>query len=112
MTRKAKLKQALTAIVDAMLPEDKPAPPPAPPSPPPDHAPYIKADMSMCCSRHDDEFERRMRPYQGSLVMPLHEWIKASEIARTRESNPFNMPSVGPALDAHRARVRWRPGRT
>jgi hypothetical protein len=60
MTRKAKLKQALAAIVDAMLPEEKPSPPPAkPPSAPNDHSSHITADLRMCCARHDAEFERR-----------------------------------------------------
>jgi hypothetical protein len=82
MTRKEKLKAALAAIVDTLVPDDKPpaTPPPVPePASPREHRTYFRPDGTICCPAHDAEFERSGRAYREPLMIPLHEWVRGPQ---------------------------------
>jgi hypothetical protein len=80
MTRRQKLKAALAAIVDAMVPEETLPPPPAAPSPPgPGHQAHLVpavGGFTMCCPAHEAQYEASCRRGPPRLtVIPFERWL-------------------------------------
>jgi hypothetical protein len=72
------LRQLLDDVAEAETPT---SPTPQPPIVPPqqgDHRPYLRADMSPCCAKHDDDFTSRNRRINRFVI----------DLLRAPEPNP------------------------
>jgi hypothetical protein len=67
----------LQRLLEALVHDARPAPPPTPPArPEADHQAYITADSSLCCARHDREFEASVRRARPTILVPLEDLLR------------------------------------
>jgi hypothetical protein len=50
-------------------------PPPAREPLAPNHRAHIRPDCSMCCSRHEAQFEASIRRHRDPVMIPAREWL-------------------------------------
>jgi hypothetical protein len=79
------LVRLLRQLLDDLAAAETPAPSAAPPCQTQgDHQPYIRADMSPCCARHDDDFTARNRRINRFVI----------DLARAPEPGPGVSPQA------------------